>query len=155
PEYVRRRARDRGIITTEEMARLSDSDALNLIFRPGFSTSEALTLVSGRGVGMDVIKSGVESIGGSVAIHSRPGLGTTLVMTIPLTLTIVKALLFEAGGERFAVPQTNLVEILRLPREFSERGVELLHAVPVHRYRGRLLPLVDLTRVLDLVPCTG
>lgn len=150
PERVKRKAIDRGLINPERAAVLSEADVLALVFQPGFTTAEALTLVSGRGVGMDVIKTAVDAIGGRVDLRSVVGRGTTLAMTIPLTLTIVKALVVSAGDERFAIPQANLVEVIRLAGDSPESGIETLHSVKVHRYRGVLLPLVDLRQVLEL-----
>ena len=150
PARIRRKAVERGWLTEDQAANWIDRELLNLIFRPGFSTAETLSMVSGRGVGMDVVKNKVESIGGSVDLHSRLGEGTTIKMKIPLTLTIINALIVSAGGDRFAIPQVNLVELIRLKGEAIRQGLETVHGASVCRYRGRLLPLVDLNQVLNV-----
>ena len=93
---------------------MSDRELLNLIFLPGFSTAEKVTNVSGRGVGMDVVKTNIEKIGGTVDVHSTRGQGTTLKIKIPLTLAIIPALIVTSGGERYAIPQVSLLELVRL-----------------------------------------
>src|SRR6185436_14761020 len=115
--------------TTEEGARLSDRDLVQLIFAPGFSTADKVTDVSGRGVGMDVVKTNIEKIGGMVEIQNRPGKGITLKMRIPLTLAIIPALIVSCRGNRFAIPQINLLEILRLGNETSN-GIDNVCAAP-------------------------
>ena len=131
-------------VTPEEARRMSEREALELIFAPGFTTAEQVTNVSGRGIGMDVVRANIERVGGSVEIATEPGRGTTFKIRIPLTLAIVSAFLVHAGGERYAIPQVNLLELVH-----AERGaVELLHDAPVIRHRGHLLPLVDLAREL-------
>jgi two-component system chemotaxis sensor kinase CheA len=147
---VRQKAVERGLITTEEAARLSDREATQLIFLPGFSTAEKITNVSGRGVGMDVVKTNIEKIGGSVDVHSNFGQGTTLKIKIPLTLAIVPALIVRAGGERFAIPQVSLVELMRLEGAAATAALETVYDSPVFRLRGNLLPLVFLHRELKL-----
>jgi two-component system chemotaxis sensor kinase CheA len=127
---------------------MSERELLNLIFLPGFSTAEYLTLVSGRGVGMDVVKMGIEKIGGTIDVLSEHGQGTAIKIKIPLTLAIIKALIVSSGGDRFAIPQVSLIELVRLEGAAARRGVERFHGAPVYRYRGKLLPLVDLNRVL-------
>jgi two-component system chemotaxis sensor kinase CheA len=129
---------------------MPDRDVFNLIFLPGFSTAEKITNVSGRGVGMDVVKTNVEKIGGMVDVQSMPGRGTTVRVRIPLTLAIIPALIATCGGERFAIPQVNLSELVRLEAESSGSRIELVHGVPVYRLRGRLLPLVYLDRELEI-----
>jgi two-component system chemotaxis sensor kinase CheA len=147
---VRQKAVERGLISTDEAARLSDREATNLIFLPGFSTAEKITNVSGRGVGMDVVKTNIEKIGGSVDVHSNFGQGTTLKIKIPLTLAIVPALIVRAGGERFAIPQVSLVELMRLEGAAATAALETVYDSPVFRLRGNLLPLVFLHRELKL-----
>ncbi|MFM7591753.1 MAG: chemotaxis protein CheW, partial [Isosphaeraceae bacterium] len=121
-----------------------------LIFKPGFSTAESLTMISGRGVGMDVVKSSIEAIGGNVDVESVLGQGSTMKLRIPLTLAILKALIIVACEERYAIPQINLVEIIRLEGEAASAHMELLQGVTVYRYRGRLLPMVNLNRALGM-----
>ncbi len=147
-EAIRRKAVQRGWLTEEQAARWSERELIALIFRPGFSTAEAPTMVSGRGVGMDVVKSRVESIGGSVDAQSKPGLGTTIKLTIPLTLTIINALIVRACGDRFAIPQVNLIELVRLKGESISSGLIEVQGALVCRYRSRLLPLIDLNEAL-------
>src|SRR5262245_18320467 len=125
---------------------------INLVFLPGFSTADKVTHFSGRGVGMDVVRTNIEKIGGSVAIESRPGRGTTVKMNIPLTLAIIPALTVSSGGDRYAIPQVSLLELVRLEGEQAERGIEHIHGAPVCRLRGNLLPLVYLHRQLQVDP---
>ena len=125
---------------------------MNLIFSAGFSTAKAVTNVSGRGVGMDVVKTNIEKIGGTVDLASTPGRGTTVRIRIPLTLAIIPALVVSAAGDRYAIPQVNLLELVRLEGEQAKSQVETVQGAPVYRLRGRLLPLVDLREQLDLPP---
>jgi two-component system chemotaxis sensor kinase CheA len=127
---------------------MSDREITNLIFSPGFSTSEKVSNISGRGVGMDVVKTNIEKIGGSVDIQSRVGEGTTLKVKIPLTLAIIPALLVTCGGLRYAIPQVSLVELVRLDAEDGVSAVEYIQDSPVYRLRGNLLPLVYLNKEL-------
>ena len=121
-------------------------ELVNLIFLPGFSTADQVTQFSGRGVGMDVVRTNIEKIGGTVDIESRPGAGTTVKMKIPLTLAIIPALTVTSGGDRYAIPQVSLLELVRLEGEQAQRGIERIHGAPVYRLRGNLLPLVYLDR---------
>ncbi|WP_148574233.1 chemotaxis protein CheA [Nocardioides caldifontis] len=151
PDKLREKAVDRGMMTREAAAALSDREAINLIFNAGFSTAKAVTNVSGRGVGMDVVKTNIEKIGGTIDLASTPGQGTTVRIRIPLTLAIIPALVVTAAENRYAIPQVNLLELVRL--EGSSRAqVESVQGAPVYRLRGRLLPLVDLREQLDLPP---
>ncbi|HEX2870886.1 MAG TPA: chemotaxis protein CheW [Polyangiaceae bacterium] len=150
PERVRAKAVERGLVSPERARALSVHEATNLIFLPGFSTAEKVTNVSGRGVGMDVVRSNIERIGGSVEVESRVGHGTTIRIKIPLTLAIIPALVVTASGERFAIPQVNLVELVRFDAEQARSSIEWLHGVPVFRLRGNLLALVELSQVLRL-----
>jgi two-component system chemotaxis sensor kinase CheA len=155
PERIRRKAVERSWLAEDQAARWSDRELIGMIFRPGFSTADAPTMVSGRGVGMDVVKNRVESIGGSVDASSKPGEGTTIKLTIPLTLTIINALVVRAGGDRFAIPQVNLIELIRLKGEAAARGLIEVQGAPVYRYRGRLLPLIDLDETLGFALGAG
>ncbi|MEN9572897.1 MAG: hypothetical protein RL514_752 [Verrucomicrobiota bacterium] len=146
---VRQKAVEKGFLKPEEAARLNDRQATDLIFLPGFSTAEATTNLSGRGVGMDVVKTNIENIGGSVELSSVTGRGTTLRLKIPLTLAIVPALFVGCAGERFAIAQTSLLELVRLDPK-AETGLEEVYGAPVCRLRGKLLPLVFLRRELQL-----
>ena len=147
-EKIRRKALEKNLIPSELAARLTERDVANLIFLPGFSTAEKVTNVSGRGVGMDVVKTNIEKIGGTVDVHSKPGEGSTVRMKIPLTLAIIPALIVTSGGDRYAIPQINLLELVRLEGEQVRSGIELVNGAPVHRLRGQLLPLVYLAREL-------
>ncbi len=148
---VRQKAVEKGLITAEAAAKLADREAFDLIFLPGFSTAEHITNISGRGVGMDVVKTNVEKIGGSVDIQSELGNGTTFRIKIPLTLAIIPALVVSSCGERFAIPQVSLLELVRLEGEEVRKGIEMLYGSPVHRLRGKILPLASLNRELGLV----
>lgn len=147
---VKEKAVQRALITQDQAARMSDREAFNLIFLPGFSTADKVTNVSGRGVGMDVVKTNIEKIGGSVDVLSEPGAGTTIKIKIPLTLAIIPALIVTSGRERFAIPQVSLLELVRLEAEQARKGIEMLYGAPVYRLRGQLLPLVYLNKELEL-----
>jgi two-component system chemotaxis sensor kinase CheA len=150
-ERIRKKALERGVVTAEQAARMTEREIFNLIFLPGFSTAEKVTNVSGRGVGMDVVKTNVERIGGNVDVQSNAGRGTTVRVKIPLTLAIIPALVVTCGGDRYAIPQVSLLELVRLEADEVVKGIELVHGAPVYRLRGRLLPLVYLSRELKLV----
>ena len=150
PQRVRDKAIRAKLITPEQAARLSERELVNLVFLPGFSTADRVTHFSGRGVGMDVVRTNVEKIGGTVDIESRPGRGTTIKMKIPLTLAIIPALTITVGGDRYAIPQVSLLELVRLEGEQAQRGIEQIHGAPVYRLRGNLLPLVYLNRQLQV-----
>jgi two-component system, chemotaxis family, sensor kinase CheA len=154
-ERVKAKAVQRGLVTADQAARLGDREVFNLIFLPGFSTADKVTNLSGRGVGMDVVKTNIEKIGGSVDVQSAAGKGTTLKIKIPLTLAIIPALIVTSGGERFAIPQVNLLELVRLEGDDARRKIETLYNAPVYRLRGRLLPLVNLNRHLRLPSAPG
>jgi two-component system, chemotaxis family, sensor kinase CheA len=149
-ERIRQKAVERGLVTSQQAARMSDRDIFNMIFLPGFSTAEKITNVSGRGVGMDVVKTNVEKIGGTVDVQSTARKGTTVKIKIPLTLAIIPALMVTSGGERFAIPQVSLLELVRLEAGEGNKGIEMVQGAPVHRLRGRLLPVVYLNRELQL-----
>lgn len=151
-ERVRSKAVERGLVTAGHAAGMAERDVLDLIFQPGFSTAAAVTNVSGRGVGMDVVRTNIEAIGGAVDIRSTVGSGTTFSLTIPLTLAIIPALTITTAGERYAIPQVNLVELVRVGQELAHEAVEYIHGAPVHRLRGRLLPLVYLSEVFGATP---
>ena len=147
---VKQKAVEKNLLALDQAATISDREAMNLIFLPGFSTAEQVTNLSGRGVGMDVVKTNIEKIGGSVDLFSEAGQGTTLKIKIPLTLAIIPALIVTSGGgsERFAIPQVNLLELVRLEGEQVRKGIESLYGSPVYRLRGRLLPIIYLKQVL-------
>jgi two-component system chemotaxis sensor kinase CheA len=149
-ERIRQKAVERGVIAPEQAQRMADREIFNLIFLPGFSTAAKVTNVSGRGVGMDVVKTNVEKIGGTVDLQSTPGHGTTVRVKIPITLAIIPALIVTCAGDRYAIPQVSLLELVRLDDTKAVTGIELVHGVPVHRLRGRLLPVVYLRRELQV-----
>jgi two-component system, chemotaxis family, sensor kinase CheA len=149
-EAIRKKALQLGLVSPERAARLSERELTQLIFLPAFSTAARVTNVSGRGVGMDVVKTNIEKIGGTVDLHSTVGVGTTFRIKIPLTLAIIPALIVTSGGDRYAIPQVNLLELVRLEGAQARTGVETIHGFPVYRLRGNLLPLVYLDQVLEL-----
>lgn len=147
-EKIRNKAVQKALISAEQAARMTEREITNLIFLPGFSTAEKVTNVSGRGVGMDVVRTNIEKIGGIVDVQSRPGQGSTVRMKIPLTLAIIPALIVASGGDRYAIPQVSLLELVRLEGEQARKGIENVNGAPVYRLRERLLPLVYLNREL-------
>lgn len=150
PDRIKAKALQRGMFTPEQANRLTDRELINLIFAPGFSTAEKVTNVSGRGVGMDVVKTNIEKIGGTLDILNRLGEGTTLKIKIPLTLAIIPALMVTTGGDRYAIPQVSLLELVRLEGTQAHKGIETIQGTPVYRLRGNLLPLVYLNRELQV-----
>lgn len=150
PARVRDKALAAKAVTAEQVAEMSEGELINLIFLPGFTTADKVTHFSGRGVGMDVVRTNIENIGGFIEVASRPGHGTTVKMRIPLTLAIVPALVVSAAGDRYAIPQVNLLELVRLEAEQVPKAVESLHGAPVYRLRGSLLPLVHLDAELGV-----
>lgn len=151
-DRVKQKAISQGMISVEQAAGMTERELTNLILLPGFSTAATVTNVSGRGVGMDVVKTNVERIGGTLDIHSVFGQGTTLRIKIPLTLAIVPALTVVCEGNRFCIPQVNLLELVRLDGDRVRNEIELIHSVPVYRLRGQLLPLLYLDEELRLRP---
>ena len=154
-DRIRAKALANGLATEAELDRHERQQVQRFIFRAGFSTAAKVTAVSGRGVGMDVVKTNIEKIGGTIDLKSTPGQGTTFTIKIPLTLAIVSALIVEAGGERFAIPQISVVELVRARRRKAEAQrlgivIERINDTPVLRLRDRLLPLVSLTGLLAL-----
>src|ERR1700690_2785711 len=154
-ERIRKKAVERAVITSEQAVRMTEREIFNLIFLAGFSTAQKVTKVSGRGVGMDVVKTNVEKIGGTVDLQSAVGQGTTVRVKIPLTLAIIPALVVSCGGDRYAIPQVSLLELVRLEAEQARTKIELVHGAPVYRLRERLLPLAYLRHELDLRPKEG
>lgn len=149
-DKILERAIDRGLVSPEIAKNISDRDVFNFIFHPGFSTAEKVTTVSGRGVGMDVVKTNIEKIGGVVELLSTEGKGATTRLKIPLTLAVVPALLVKSANESFAIPQVKLVELVRVENKGIGVGIEILQGKPMYRLRGELLPLVNLKEVLKL-----
>lgn len=152
PARVRDKAIAAKLVSPDQAARMSETELVNLVFLPGFSTADRVTHFSGRGVGMDVVRNNIEKIGGVVVIDSRLGRGTTVRMKIPLTLAIIPALTITSGGDRYAIPQVSLLELVRLEGDRARKGIELIRGVPVYRLRGNLLPLVRLDEMLQVNP---
>jgi len=152
PARVRLKAVERNLLSAAQADRLSEAEAVNLVFLPGFSTAQTVTNISGRGVGMDVVKTHIERIGGTVVLSSQTGQGTVVRVKIPLTLAIIPGLVVSAGGERFVIPQMNLHELIRVEGENVQSRIEYIHSTPVFRRREALLPLTDLSRILRLAP---
>jgi two-component system chemotaxis sensor kinase CheA len=146
---VRQKILQNGLATETQLAAMSDEQIQAFVFNAGFSTAAAVTNVSGRGVGMDVVRTNIEKIGGTVEMKSTEGKGSTFTIKIPLTLAIVSALIVEAGEERFAMPQISVVELVRTSQK-SEHRIETIHATPVLRLRDRLLPLINLSQSLNI-----
>src|SRR5262249_7613909 len=136
---IRAKAVDLGLASKAEIAAKTDAEICNFIFRPGFSTAAHVTSISGRGIGMDVVRANIEQIGGPVDRQSAAGVGPAFTIKIPLTLAIVSALLVEAGGERFAMPQLSVLELVQAGT--SEHRIERIKDTPVLRLRKKLLPL--------------
>ncbi len=147
-EKVREKAVERGLISADRAALQSERELLQLIFLPGFSTAAFVSNVSGRGVGMDVVRTNVEKIGGKVEIDSRVGKGTTLRLRIPLTLAIIPALIVRSVHQSFALPQGALSELVHVTPEQAATTIEWIEDAPLYRLRGKLLPLVFLERLL-------
>lgn len=150
PEKIGAKAVQKGLRTADQVTTMGQAELLQLLFLPGFSTAEAVTNVSGRGVGMDVVRTKIEAIGGAVEVDSVVGRGTTWRLRIPLTLAIMPALTVESAGDLYAIPQVNLLELVALDSQRSESGIEHIHEAPVYRLRGELLPLVSLSSVLEV-----
>lgn len=146
---IKEKAISNGLASESEVEGMSDQQIQQFIFKAGFSTAAQVTAVSGRGVGMDVVRTNIEKIGGTIELNSTEGRGSRFTIKIPLTLAIVSALVVEAGGERFAIPQISVVELVRAA-ENSEHQIEEINGTPVLRLRDRLLPLVGLRKILDL-----
>ncbi len=148
PQRIAQKALEKGLLTLSQSLQMSERELSHLVFLPGFSTADQVTHVSGRGVGMDVVKTNIEKIGGAVDLQSQTGVGTTVKIKIPLTLAIVPALIVTCRGDRYALPRISLLELLRLD-ERQGRGIEMISGAPVCRLRGNLLPLVYLDQLLD------
>ncbi len=155
PDRVRAKAVEKNLITGEFASTLSVSDCIALIFLPGFSTAQQVTSISGRGVGMDVVKTNIEKISGTVQIVCPGSGGTSLLIKIPLTLAIIPGLIVasdntaEAGDERFVIPQSHLVEMTRVDISCDNRAVDRINGALIFRHRGNLLPLVYLSSLLN------
>lgn len=150
PEKIAASAIDKGLVTEQQVADMSEKNKMELIFLPGFSTAEEVTDVSGRGVGMDVVITNIETLGGIIELDSTPGQGTTIQIKLPLTLAIIPSQITSVGNERYALPQVNLNELLRIPAAQVKEKIETVGDAAVVRLRGELLPLLDLSEMLGI-----
>ena len=155
PQRITQKAIERNLITEQEANRMNQREILSLIFAAGFSTAEKVTNISGRGVGMDVVKNNIEKINGNIDIQSEMSRGTTIKIRIPLTLAIIPALMVTCAGEQYAIPQVSLVELVHLEADNAKKQIEIIHGASVYRLRGNLLPLVYLSRELMLEEATS
>ncbi len=153
-DKIRRKVREKGLVPEAQLATMSDQQIQQQIFTPGFSTAEQVTAISGRGVGMDVVRNNIERIGGTIELTSTEGQGAKFTIKMPLTLAIVSALIVECGGERFAVPQLSVIELVRASSN-GDHIIEQINDTPVLRLRDRLLPLVNLRQLLGLETTAG
>lgn len=155
PVKIRNTAIRRGLITHEDAAALNETDLLMLIFAPGFSTAEKVSEVSGRGVGMDVVKRNIEGLGGTITLQSKLGHGSAVLLKLPLTLAIIPSLIVNVEGRKFAIPQVALNELVRLRNDETENRLEEVHGATVLRLRDRLLPVVRLADALNIPTTRG
>ena len=144
PNKLKAKAVAKGVISAERAEQMGDREAVRLIFHPGFSTAEKVTDVSGRGVGMDVVRTNIAKLGGTVDVESVVGAGTNIIITLPLTLAIIPSLIVQCQDDRFAIPQVNIAELVRVRREELDKRVGRINNAEVLRLRGNLLPLVRL-----------
>lgn len=149
-DRIKNKAIENGVVSAEQASKMTDSEACKMIFLPGLSTAEEVTNISGRGVGMDVVKTNIEKISGTIDLDTEIGRGTTFKIRVPLTLAIVPALIVSTGQQRFAIPQINLIELIRIDEDQQNDAIENIQGCPVHRLRGQLLPLVYLKKELKL-----
>ena len=148
-ERIKAKAVQNGLVSEAELEKMTEAQIHKFIFAPGFSTAAAVTSVSGRGVGMDVVRTNIDQIGGTIDIKSVAGEGSSVTIKIPLTLAIVSALIVEAAGDRFAIPQLAVVELVRA-RANSEHRIERIKDTAVLRLRNKLLPLMHLKKLLKI-----
>jgi two-component system chemotaxis sensor kinase CheA len=151
-DKIRKCALKRNLINEQEASTLSEHDLMMLIMKPGFSTAETISDISGRGVGMDVVRSNIEKLGGTVTIESEKGKGARFFLTLPLTLAIIPSLIVSAEGVNFAIPQVGVEELIRIRAFEITKKIERIQGAEVTRLRGKLLPLVRLAEILDLEP---
>ena len=154
PSVIRKKARSMGIIDEMVLAAMSDREVISLIFKPGFSTAEKVTEISGRGVGMDVVQNNLKKVGGAVDIDSIPGKGTTVRIKLPLTLAIIPSLLVIVEGKHYAIPQANLIELVRISAKEVKKKMEMVGDAAVMRLREELLPLIRVSDVLGITKKT-
>ena len=148
-ERIKQKAISNGLVSEADAEKMTEAQIHKFIFAPGFSTAAAITSVSGRGVGMDVVRTNIDQIGGTIDVKSVPGEGSSFTIKIPLTLAIVSALIVEAAGDRFAIPQLSVVELVRA-RSNSDHRIERIKDTPVLRLRNKLLPLMHLKKLLKI-----
>lgn len=149
-DKIKKKAIENGVVTEEQASKMSDQEICNMVFLPGLSTAEQVTNISGRGVGMDVVKTNIEKISGAIDLDTKIGHGTTFRIRVPLTLAIVPALIVSTAKQRFAIPQVNLIELIRVDEGEQQNAIEYIHGCPVYRLRGQLLPLAYLQKELML-----
>lgn len=149
-ERVLKKAIEKGIVSEKAGAQMNTKEICELIFAPGFSTAEKITDVSGRGVGMDVVRTNIEKLGGNIDIDTALGAGTTITLRLPLTLAIVPSLIVSTAGQRFAVPQVNLIELVRVKGGEIKQRINTVNGAPVLKLRNQLLPLIRLSDQLNL-----
>ncbi len=149
-EKVKKKAIEKGLITEAEASTLSEREAVNLIFKPGFSTADKVTNISGRGVGMDVVKTNIEKLGGSIDIYTAKGEGTTIRMKIPLTLAIIPALIVNCHDRRYAIPQVNLKELVILHKDEINKDIQIIGNSKFYRLRNEIIPIFYLDEILGL-----
>jgi len=152
---VLRKALEKGLIAPGASEKATDRDIVNLLMMPGFSTADQVSDVSGRGVGMDVVRNNVEALGGQIEIDSEAGMGTSVQLRLPLTLAIIPSLIIGAAGARFAVPQASIVELVWVKSDDTNDRIKLLHGSPMLRLRERLVPLVEVRDVLGVTGSAG
>lgn len=149
-EYIKKKALEKGFVDKLDLANMSEQEMLKVLFKPGFSTAEKVTDISGRGVGMDVVKTNIEKLGGTIEIFTVLQVGTTFRLLLPLTLAIIPSLIVESENQKFALPQVNLQEIVRIKASDPARRIEYINNAEVLRLRDKLLPIVHLSDVLGL-----
>ncbi|MCP4723151.1 MAG: chemotaxis protein CheA, partial [Desulfobacteraceae bacterium] len=150
PEKIAASAIEKGLVTEQQAAEMSEKNRMELIFMPGFSMAKEVTDVSGRGVGMDVVVTNIQNLGGIIELDSTPGQGTTIQIKLPLTLAIIPSQITSVGNERYALPQVNLNELLRIPAAQVKEKIETVGDAAVVRLRGELLPLLNLSEMLGI-----
>jgi two-component system chemotaxis sensor kinase CheA len=150
PDKIGGKALEKGVVTQEQLDKMSPRDIVNLVFAPGFSTAEVVSEVSGRGVGMDVVRSNIEKLGGTVNLDSVLGEGTTVLLQLPLTLAIIPSLIIGVGEQQFAIPQVNVDEFVWVRASEVADRIERLRGKDILKLRGQLLPLIRLSDVLGM-----
>jgi two-component system, chemotaxis family, sensor kinase CheA len=148
-ERIKAKVIANGLASDSDVEKMTEAQIHKFIFAPGFSTAAKVTSVSGRGVGMDVVRTNIDLIGGTIDVKSAPGHGSSFVIKIPLTLAIVSALIVESAGDRFAIPQLSVIELVRAQTN-SEHRIERIKDTPVLRLRNKLLPLIHLKKLLKI-----